>query len=181
MFTDPRSWKKVGTEKQTEVVELQKWLNANGYNAGAEDGVYGKGTANAVRAFQQKAGLGVDGDAGPNTLKAMQSAGGGPARLTWHKDKMHNKRDRSRCYCRMQKGQTGVDGPADATALAGASDATTPATTTTVINKQVQQHKVEVMRSSKPQLKLLQHPLKTERIQKQLMLTKHKLRKWCRI
>ena len=52
-------------KNKLEVVELQKWLNANGYNAGAEDGVYGKGTANAVRAFQQKAGLGVDGDAGP--------------------------------------------------------------------------------------------------------------------
>lgn len=73
--TDQSLWKKsgYGANKLPEVVELQKWLNANGFNAGAEDGVYGKGTANAVRAFQQKQGLAVDGDAGPGTLKAMQS------------------------------------------------------------------------------------------------------------
>ena len=54
--TDQSLWKKsgYGKNKSPEVVELQKWLNANGYNAGAEDGVYGTGTANAVRAFQKK-------------------------------------------------------------------------------------------------------------------------------
>ena len=48
--TDQSLWKKsgYGANKLPEVVELQKWLNANGFNAGAEDGVYGKGTANAV-------------------------------------------------------------------------------------------------------------------------------------
>ena len=80
--TDQSLWKKsgYGANKLPEVVELQKWLNANGFNAGAEDGVYGKGTANAVRAFQKKQGLAVDGDAGPGTLKAMQ--GGAPAQPT---------------------------------------------------------------------------------------------------
>ena len=80
--TDQSLWKKsgYGANKLPEVVELQKWLNANGFNAGAEDGVYGKGTANAVRAFQKKQGLAVDGDAGPGTLKAMQ--GGAQAQPT---------------------------------------------------------------------------------------------------
>ena len=118
--TDQSLWKKsgYGKNKLPEVVELQKWLNANGYNAGAEDGVYGKGTANAVRAFQQKAGLGVDGDAGPNTLKAMQSAGGGQTP------------DPAQGQAQQNNPNAGVDGPADATAQAGASDATTPASTT---------------------------------------------------
>ena len=118
--TDQSLWKKsgYGKNKLPEVVELQKWLNANGYNAGAEDGVYGKGTANAVRAFQQKAGIGVDGDAGPNTLKAMQSAGGGQTPTPTQGQAQQNNPN------------AGVDGPADATAQAGASDATTPATTT---------------------------------------------------
>jgi len=122
--TDQSLWKKsgYGKNKLPEVVELQKWLNANGYNAGAEDGVYGKGTANAVRAFQQKSGLGVDGDAGPNTLKAMQSASGGTPAAS-NQAAGQNAQN-------TQAG-TGVDGPADATAQAGASDATKPATTTT--------------------------------------------------
>ena len=133
--TDQSLWKKsgYGKNKLPEVVELQKWLNANGYNAGAEDGVYGKGTANAVRAFQQKAGLGVDGDAGPNTLKAMQSAGGGSAAASNQaagQDAQNTQAGAGTVDPGLAKGQTGVDGPADATAQAGASDATTPATTT---------------------------------------------------
>lgn len=134
--TDQSLWKKsgYGKNKLPEVVELQKWLNANGYNAGAEDGVYGKGTANAVRAFQQKAGLGVDGDAGPNTLKAMQSAGGGSAAASNQAAGQDAQNTQTGADATVDpglaKGQTGVDGPADATAQAGASDATTPATTT---------------------------------------------------
>lgn len=133
--TDQSLWKKsgYGKNKLPEVVELQKWLNANGYNAGAEDGVYGKGTANAVRAFQQKAGLGVDGDAGPNTLKAMQSAGGGSAAASNQaagQDAQNTQAGAGTVDPGLAKGQTGVDGPADATAQAGTSDATTPATTT---------------------------------------------------
>lgn len=42
------------------------------------DGIYGSGTERAVRAFQQKNGLTVDGKAGDQTLAAMGlSAGGG--------------------------------------------------------------------------------------------------------
>jgi len=134
--TDQSLWKKsgYGKNKTPEVVELQKWLNANGYNAGAEDGVYGKGTANAVRAFQQKAGLGVDGDAGPNTLKAMQSAGGGSAAASNQAAGQDAQNTQTGADANVDpglaKGQTGIDGPADATAQASASDATTPATTT---------------------------------------------------
>lgn len=63
-----------GSKKLPEVVEIQKWLNANGYNAGNPDGLYGKTTANAIRAFQKASGLKVDGDVGPGTLKAMQGS-----------------------------------------------------------------------------------------------------------
>ena len=38
------------------------------------DGKYGNGTYAAVQAFQKANGLSVDGQAGPNTLKAIQDA-----------------------------------------------------------------------------------------------------------
>ena len=115
--TDQSLWKKsgYGANKLPEVVELQKWLNANGFNAGAEDGVYGKGTANAVRAFQQKQGLAVDGDAGPGTLKAMQS--GGPAQPTAPAEPTTEPQGQAQ----QNNPNAGVDGPADATAQAGAA------------------------------------------------------------
>ena len=62
---------------EAEVLQVQQWLNANGYNAGTPDGKYGNNTANAVRAFQEANGLTVDGDVGPATLAKMQEVGGG--------------------------------------------------------------------------------------------------------
>ena len=53
---------------------MQQWLNNNGFDAGKADGWYGKGTARAVKAMQQAYGLSADGDAGPNTLSAMNKA-----------------------------------------------------------------------------------------------------------
>lgn len=55
--------------------ELQNWLNDNGYDAGSADGLYGPRTAKAVRKFQKDADLKTDGDAGPNTIKAMLKRG----------------------------------------------------------------------------------------------------------
>ena len=61
------------------IAELQAWLNSNGFDAGEADGIYGRRTARAVKKFQRKAGLTVDGDAGPQTIRAMIKLGGGTA------------------------------------------------------------------------------------------------------
>ena len=54
-----------------EIKIIQQALNKLGFDAGKADGWFGKKTATAVRAFQKSKGLKVDGDPGPNTLKAM--------------------------------------------------------------------------------------------------------------
>ena len=53
------------------VTQIQKKLSAWGYYDGAVDGVYGSRTEAAVRYFQEKNGLTVDGKAGDQTLAAM--------------------------------------------------------------------------------------------------------------
>ena len=53
------------------VTEIQQKLSDWGYYTGAIDGIYGSQTESAVRAFQQKNGLEVDGKAGVNTLAAL--------------------------------------------------------------------------------------------------------------
>lgn len=68
------------------VTQIQTKLKNWGYYSGAVDGVYGSGTEKAVRLFQQKNGLTVDGKAGPKTLTALgisvgSSSGGGNANL----------------------------------------------------------------------------------------------------
>lgn len=60
------------------VTQIQTKLKSWGYYTGTVDSIYGSGTERAVRAFQQKNGLTVDGKAGDQTLAAMGlSAGGG--------------------------------------------------------------------------------------------------------
>ena len=54
-----------------EVKELQRRLKEWGYYNGAVDGVYGKGTVEAVKKFQKKNGLTADGVAGLDTFKAL--------------------------------------------------------------------------------------------------------------
>ena len=46
------------------VTQIQTKLKSWGYYTGTVDGIYGSGTERAVRAFQQKNGLTVDGKAG---------------------------------------------------------------------------------------------------------------------
>ncbi|MBQ9044973.1 MAG: spore cortex-lytic enzyme [Oscillospiraceae bacterium] len=53
------------------VSQIQTKLKRWGYYNGAVDGIYGSGTEKAVRLFQQKNGLTVDGKAGQKTLAAM--------------------------------------------------------------------------------------------------------------
>ena len=54
-----------------EVKQIQTKLKRWGYYSGNVDGIYGSKTVNAVKYFQRKNGLTVDGIAGPATLKAM--------------------------------------------------------------------------------------------------------------
>ena len=61
------------------VRQIQTKLKSWGYYTGSVDGVYGSATEKAVRAFQQKNGLTVDGKAGPQTLKAMGISAGSAA------------------------------------------------------------------------------------------------------
>lgn len=54
-----------------EVKEIQRRLKQWGYYNGAVDGIYGKGTVEAVKKFQKKNGLTPDGIAGLETYKAL--------------------------------------------------------------------------------------------------------------
>lgn len=54
-----------------EVKQIQEKLKRWGYYNGNVDGIYGSQTLEAVKYFQRKNGLTVDGIAGPATLKAM--------------------------------------------------------------------------------------------------------------
>ena len=55
----------------SEVTQIQTKLKRWGYYNGNIDGIYGTRTVNAVKYFQRKNGLTVDGIAGTATLKAM--------------------------------------------------------------------------------------------------------------
>ena len=54
-----------------EVRQIQEKLKRWGYYNGNVDGIFGSQTLEAVKYFQRKNGLTVDGIAGPTTLKAM--------------------------------------------------------------------------------------------------------------
>ena len=60
-------------DRGTRVSRMQAELKALGYYAGAADGVYGKGTEQAVAAFQKQEGLNETGQADEETLKALFS------------------------------------------------------------------------------------------------------------
>lgn len=55
----------------SEVTQIQTKLKNWGYYTGSVDGVFGSATQKAVRLFQQRNGLTVDGIAGSATLAAM--------------------------------------------------------------------------------------------------------------
>ena len=75
--SDGSMWRKVkqGAINSPELKTIQTALTQLGFKAKA-DGWFGPGTAKAVRDFQKSKGLKVDGDPGPNTLKAMANAVG---------------------------------------------------------------------------------------------------------
>lgn len=57
--------------KGDDVKALQKALNLLGFNAGDEDGDFGSNTERAVRAFQTKAGISIDGEVYTQTWKEL--------------------------------------------------------------------------------------------------------------
>lgn len=63
----------------TDVSDLQRRLNAAGFDSGAVDGVFGARTDRAVRAFQSARRLGADGIVGSQTWAALLGAAPGPA------------------------------------------------------------------------------------------------------
>lgn len=54
-----------------DVKELQERLNANGFDCGKIDGVFGDKTESAVKAYQKAKKLLIDGRAGKNTIAAL--------------------------------------------------------------------------------------------------------------
>jgi len=62
---------RIGT-RGTDVKEVQSLLQRLGYYTGPIDGIFGSGTANAVRAFQRDYGLTADGIVGPMTFGVME-------------------------------------------------------------------------------------------------------------
>lgn len=67
---------KQGSRGET-VKKMQQKLKNWGYYFGSVDGIYGKKTLEAVKYFQRKNKLVVDGIAGPKTLSAMGISSGG--------------------------------------------------------------------------------------------------------
>jgi N-acetylmuramoyl-L-alanine amidase len=55
-----------------DVRELQKRLNALGFDAGREDGIFGPRTAAAVAEFQHNVGSASDGIVGPDTIGSIE-------------------------------------------------------------------------------------------------------------
>jgi N-acetylmuramoyl-L-alanine amidase len=56
-------------------MELQRRLNALGFDAGREDGILGPDTERAVRQFQRNAGIASDAICGPETRAALERLG----------------------------------------------------------------------------------------------------------
>jgi N-acetylmuramoyl-L-alanine amidase len=58
-----------------DVADLQLQLNALGFDAGREDGIFGDDTHGALTEFQRAAGLAVDGICGPTSIAALGRVG----------------------------------------------------------------------------------------------------------
>lgn len=58
-----------------DVAELQERLNALGFDAGREDGIFGARTETALRDFQLNAGIAADGVCGPATRSTLDRLG----------------------------------------------------------------------------------------------------------
>ncbi|WP_027847254.1 peptidoglycan-binding protein [Marinococcus halotolerans] len=62
--------------RNSDVKELQEYLQSEGFHTGAIDGVFGPVTASSLKSFQRAKNIGVDGVAGPITFSKMNLGGG---------------------------------------------------------------------------------------------------------
>jgi N-acetylmuramoyl-L-alanine amidase len=62
-------------QRGDDVLDLQGRLNALGFHAGREDGIFGDATREALSAFQRDAGLPADGICGSTTVAALRRVG----------------------------------------------------------------------------------------------------------
>lgn len=69
-YNEAQALSKYGS-RGNEVKQIQEKLKRWGYYKGSVDGIYGSQTLAAVKSFQKKNGLTVDGIAGEKTLNAM--------------------------------------------------------------------------------------------------------------
>ncbi|MDX6154045.1 peptidoglycan-binding protein [Marinococcus sp. PL1-022] len=65
---------KVG-HRNSDVKELQEYLQSEGFHTGSIDGVFGPVTASSLKSFQRAKSIGVDGVAGPITFSKMNLGG----------------------------------------------------------------------------------------------------------
>jgi len=80
---------KGGLANDTDEVDAIKELQSRLKDMGIEmsiDGKYGKGTVDAVKRLQEMLGAKQDGDAGPNTIGAMEKMGNIPGVITFYDD-----------------------------------------------------------------------------------------------
>ena len=63
-----------GSASGYDVADIQRRLQAAGFNVGIVDGILGARTTSAIMAFQAAAGLKVDGVVGPATMAALGGA-----------------------------------------------------------------------------------------------------------
>lgn len=61
----------MANQSKQEIERIQKQLAQKGFDPGPIDGVWGRRTDAAVRAFQAREGLEIDGIVGPRTYKAL--------------------------------------------------------------------------------------------------------------
>jgi N-acetylmuramoyl-L-alanine amidase len=81
-----------------DVRDLQRMLNAIGFDAGKEDGIFGSRVAGAVREFQRNWGAKSDGIVGLDTVRALQGvrpASDGPGRSAVREDEAARRMARS--------------------------------------------------------------------------------------
>ena len=77
------------TLSRDQVMEMQHRLRARGFEPGDPDGMPGSRTREAIRAYQQSAGLPADGHASVSLLEQLQAAGGQQARANPGADAPH--------------------------------------------------------------------------------------------